>query len=129
MRWNGLWKINLISAYLKSPVPRRRNPSLILNESGTHIITGLGSTGGKVRKGSSGTGVPIAIAGKESTRNMLACSASADEGSPERWASHIYAYYITNIFAQACLFISLCLCSLLLNKVCKFPRAHNFSVY
>uniref|UniRef100_A0A1I8EVA9 non-specific serine/threonine protein kinase n=1 Tax=Wuchereria bancrofti TaxID=6293 RepID=A0A1I8EVA9_WUCBA len=43
---------NVLAAYLKSPVPHRRNPSLIINESGTHMITGSGSVGGKTRKGS-----------------------------------------------------------------------------
>ncbi|EJD75799.1 serine/threonine kinase SAD-1 [Loa loa] len=76
---------NVLAAYLKSPVPRRRNPSLILNESGTHVITGLGSASGKARKGSSGTGVTAPGVPSEhnaSARSMLACSASVDERSP-----------------------------------------------
>ncbi|KAL3982674.1 Protein kinase domain family protein [Acanthocheilonema viteae] len=71
---------NILAAYLKSPVPRRRNPSLVLNENGTHVITGSRSTSAKARKGSLGAGV--AAAEEESTRNILACNASADEHSP-----------------------------------------------
>ncbi|OZC07312.1 hypothetical protein X798_05678 [Onchocerca flexuosa] len=78
---------NILAAYLKSPVPRRRNPSLILNESGIHMITGSAG-GGKVCKGTTSAGVAAAgDASKHSaslTRNMLACSASADERSPAR---------------------------------------------
>uniref|UniRef100_A0A8R1XVH5 non-specific serine/threonine protein kinase n=1 Tax=Onchocerca volvulus TaxID=6282 RepID=A0A8R1XVH5_ONCVO len=77
---------NILAAYLKSPVPRRRNPSLILNESGIHMITGSGAGGGKACKGTTSAGVAVAGDASEHnaslTRNMLACSASADERSP-----------------------------------------------
>lgn len=52
-------------------MPHRRNP---------HMITDLESTSRKARKGSSSAGVATAV--EESTRNMLACSASAGERSP-----------------------------------------------
>ncbi|VDK84235.1 unnamed protein product [Litomosoides sigmodontis] len=64
---------NVLAAYLKSPVPHRRNPRMIADSE---------CASGKAWKGSSSAGVTIAV--EESTRNMLACSASADERSPAR---------------------------------------------
>uniref|UniRef100_A0A915PVU2 Serine/threonine-protein kinase BRSK2 n=1 Tax=Setaria digitata TaxID=48799 RepID=A0A915PVU2_9BILA len=76
---------NVLAAYLKSPVPRRRNPSLLLDGSGSHLIIGSGSDSGKSRKGSPSAGV-VSVGGDSnehdmSTRSMLACSTSTDERS------------------------------------------------
>lgn len=78
---------SVILAYLKSPVPRRRNPSLILDSSRTYMVAAGSGTGGTAQKGSPGAGVAVPGDASEhcaSTQSMHACSASADERSPAR---------------------------------------------
>ncbi|VDK28075.1 unnamed protein product [Gongylonema pulchrum] len=83
-------RASALAAYLKSPVPRRRNPSLLLDSIGTRVMAaGSGSEassqGGTARKGAPGADVAVAGDTSEhsaSTQSMHACGASADERSP-----------------------------------------------
>ncbi|VDN03020.1 unnamed protein product [Thelazia callipaeda] len=76
---------SVLAAYLKSPVPRRRNPSFILNACGTHMIIESRSSGGKASKESPNTRSHATNDADEhsvSIQNMRACCVTTNERSP-----------------------------------------------